>query len=76
MRLVHSIALESGGGLTVTAVDVSTRPELIRQFGAATVPYYVVNRQHGFPGPLPELILLQRIADLVIGEPTPPKGAD
>lgn len=58
------MALESGGKLKAVAVDVSREPDLIRQFGAQTVPFFVVNGVQGFPGPLPELILVQRLADL------------
>jgi hypothetical protein len=44
-------------------VDVSAEPALITQFQATTVPYFVLNRTKGFAGPLPELFLVQRLAD-------------
>ncbi|MGE5673739.1 MAG: thioredoxin family protein [Mycobacterium leprae] len=61
-RLAHAIALESKGRLTATVVDVSDRPELITRFGATTVPWFVVEERVSFAGPLPELVLLQRLA--------------
>lgn len=63
-RLAHALALESKGKLTVTVIDVSERPDIIQQFRATTVPWFVVNEQHSFAGPLPELLLVQRLADL------------
>lgn len=65
-RLAHAIALESNGRLTATVIDVSERPDLIAQFGATTVPWFVVGGQHSFAGPLPELLLIQRLADLTL----------
>jgi predicted DsbA family dithiol-disulfide isomerase len=46
-------------------VDVSTRPELITQWHATTVPWFVFNQAHSFAGPLPELVLAQRLQDLM-----------
>lgn len=63
-RLAHGIALESAGKLTATVIDVSDRPDLITQFGATTVPWFVVNEAQSFAGPLPELLLIQRVADI------------
>lgn len=63
VRLAHAIALESRGSLTATAVDVSEQQALIAHFGVNTVPYFVWNGETGFAGPLPELILLQRLSD-------------
>lgn len=60
MRLAHELALE-GRDLQVTAVDVSLRPDLITRYGAQTAPFFVWNQQAAFPGPLPELVLLQRL---------------
>jgi predicted DsbA family dithiol-disulfide isomerase len=51
-----------------TAIDVSIDQHLIREFQANTVPFFVVNRVHGFAGPLPELFLVQRLSDLMSEE--------
>jgi hypothetical protein len=67
-RLAHAIAFESGGRLTATVVDVSERLDLIERFGATTVPWCVVNEAHSFAGPLPELLLIQRIADVAANQ--------
>lgn len=50
-------------------VDLTHHPELAERFAVTTVPYFVVNGRSGFPGPLPELLLLQRIADLAAAGP-------
>lgn len=61
------MALESRGRLTATAVDLTHQPELVERFGITGVPYFVAGEKDGFTGPLPELVLLQRIADLERG---------
>lgn len=63
VRLAHELALE-GKELRVTAVDVTLFPDLIRDYGAQTAPFFVWERRLAFPGPLPELLLLQRLQDL------------
>lgn len=67
-RLAHAMALESNGRLTATVVDISDRPDLIQRFRVTTVPWFVVNEEHSFSGPLPELLLLQRLADVATAE--------
>ena len=57
------MALESRGRLTATVIDLTHHPEWIARFSVTTVPYFVVGEKAGFAGPLPELILLQRIHD-------------
>lgn len=63
VRLAHAIALESRGRLKATAIDLTQHPELITQYGISAVPSFVINQRTAFPGPLPELVLLQRLAD-------------
>ncbi|MFZ5823247.1 MAG: hypothetical protein ACOY94_02695 [Bacillota bacterium] len=60
---MHEMALESRGRLTANVVDLTHHPEWMERFSVTTVPYFVVGEKAGFPGPLPELILLQRIHD-------------
>lgn len=60
VRLAHELALE-GRDLRVTAVDATLYPHLVREYGAQTVPFFVWERRLAFPGPLPELLLLQRL---------------
>lgn len=62
VRLAHELALE-GKELRVTAVDVTLYPNLIAEYGAQTAPFFVWERRLAFPGPLPELLLLQRLQD-------------
>lgn len=57
------MALESRGRLTATMIDLTHHADLLERFSVGTVPYFVVGEREGFPGPLPELILLQRIQD-------------
>lgn len=61
------MALESGGRLAATMIDLTDRADLVERFSVTTVPYFVVNRRAGFAGPLPELVLLQRIHDQAVG---------
>ncbi|MHB9146406.1 MAG: thioredoxin family protein [Symbiobacteriia bacterium] len=60
VRLAHELAIE-GPNLRVKAVDVTLHPELVARYGAQTVPFFVWEGRFAFPGPLPELVLLQRL---------------
>ncbi len=64
VRLANEIALESRGNLRAVTIDLTHHPEMVGRFNVLTAPYFVVGGKTGFPGPLPELILLQRIADV------------
>lgn len=61
------MALESRGRLTATMIDLTQHPEMAGRFGVTTVPYFVAGERVGFAGPLPELILLQRLLDQTAG---------
>lgn len=63
MRLANEIAMESRGRLTATTIDLMHHVDLTERFAVTTVPFFVIGEGVGVPGPLPELILLQRIAD-------------
>jgi|GEM_PF-3414234 len=63
VRLANEIALESRGRLKAVTIDLTQHQELVGQFDVQTVPFFVVGGKTGFPGPLPELVLLQRVAD-------------
>lgn len=57
------MALESRGRLTGIMIDLTRHPEWLERFTVSTVPFFVVGQKTGFSGPLPELILLQRLLD-------------
>jgi alkyl hydroperoxide reductase subunit AhpF len=61
LTLAHQVAWVSRR-VRVTAVDLTAWPERAAEAGATTVPFYVWNDTVRFPGPLPDLVLLQRLA--------------
>lgn len=61
-RLAHQIALASKK-VHATVTDLTLFPDLAQRYQATTAPYFVWNETLRFPGPVPELALLQRLAD-------------
>jgi len=57
------MALESRGRLTATAIDLVHHADMVQAYNVTTVPFFFIGERAAFPGPLPELLLLQRIAD-------------
>lgn len=61
VRLAHQAALAAGGRLTVTAVDLTTFPEVAGELGITGVPVLSLDGGPPFAGSLPEAMLVQRI---------------
>ncbi|BDG60028.1 thioredoxin family protein [Caldinitratiruptor microaerophilus] len=58
--LAHRLAM-AAGGLKAAVVDAGAMPSYLDRFRVGTVPYFVVGGRTGFAGPLPELVLVQRL---------------
>lgn len=66
--LAHRLAM-AADRLKAAVVDVGAMPSYLDRFPVATVPYFVVGGRTGFSGPLPELVLVQRLVRAGQGGP-------